>query len=86
MAATVKISRTVLLMREEWKKKIALFEQKINLDDDKPGVVPGLRVKHKKSGYVYTVYSVSPRELVLQTPEGEKFIVNADEASEYEIA
>ena len=67
------------LMREEWDMKLK------KLKEDTEGkltstdlVSPGLKVLHKKSRFRYTVHSVSKDSVILKTPEGETFLVDAD--------
>lgn len=76
------------IMREEWEASIKSLMEEVNLDPSEKGVVsPGLKVMHKDSGIRYTVHSVSPRDVILRTPEGEKFIVSADTLeNEYKLA
>lgn len=45
----------------------------------KPIVGPELRLRHKKSGLIYTVNSVGHSQYELRTPEGECFTVGRDE-------
>lgn len=77
----------IRVMREEWDKKVAVLTEtvdmamnaKVGKEGDKPVLAPELKVMHKQSGIRYTVDSVGPRDVILRTPEGEKFLVNADE-------
>jgi hypothetical protein len=49
-------------------------------------VSPDLKVKHKATGFLYTVVSVSKKDVVLRTPEGKEFIVDAAQFEEgYEV-
>jgi len=41
-------------------------------------LTPELKVMHRDSGIRYTISSVGPRDVILKTPEGEEFIVDAD--------
>jgi hypothetical protein len=74
-------------MREEWNaRKRALSEEvdlvlntKVDGPDKEPIITPELKVRHKKSQIRYTVVSVGPRDVILKTPEGEQFLVGADE-------
>lgn len=75
------------IMREEWssrKKKLA-EDVDLAMTAKVPGVKgeqqvisPELKVLHKKSGLKYTVDSVGTKDIILRTPEGEKFLVGAD--------
>jgi hypothetical protein len=45
-----------------------------------------LKIKHKESGLRYTVDTVSPREVILRTPEGDLFPVSQSELEKsYEL-
>jgi hypothetical protein len=50
-----------------------------NNDGIQTVVTPELKVRHKKSQIRYTVTSVGPKDVILRTPEGENFLVDADE-------
>lgn len=46
----------------------------------------GLRLRHKHSDLEYTILSVSPRDVILMTPEGRPFSVSTEEVEkEYEL-
>lgn len=74
-------------MREEWTKKVAALSEKVDIaltgkvakSGEKPLLTPELKVIHKTSKLKYTIDSVSPRDVILRTPEGEKFLVNGGE-------
>lgn len=86
----------IRVMREEWDKRIAALAETINVtlnaktgDDGSEQLVisPELKVMHKDSGIRYTVDSVGPRDVILRTPEGEKFLVDKESLEqEYELA
>jgi hypothetical protein len=74
-------------MREEWDRKVARLledvEPNLKLDVDGDGsdddiLSHGLKVIHNDSRVRYTVYSVGPRDVILMTPEGQKFLVDKD--------
>ena len=83
------------LFAESWTSRIALLAEKtINLsttaDVPKEGEVEvlskGLKVLHKKSGFLYTVDTIGSTGVVLKTPEGKKFEVSKSELEkEYEL-
>lgn len=83
----------IRLMREEWDAKVARLTEQVDVvfkgkvdGKEKPLIDAGLKVRHKESQFLYTVDSVSPRDVVLKTPEGKKFLVNKDELEKsYEI-
>lgn len=71
------------IMREEWDSRLRQISEELNVDD----VSDGLKVKHIKSKILYTIDSVSPRNVILVSPEGEKFTVSAGEFEEgYELS
>lgn len=80
-------------MREEWNAKIKKLEEEVdivmhtNVDGPEQDVLShGLKLLHKDSGLRYTIDSVGPRDVILLTPEGEKFLVDkAALESEYEL-
>ena len=82
------------IMREEWQTRVdALAEQidmvmnsKVGKEGDLPVIAPELKVRHKDSQIRYTVSSVGPRDVILRTPEGEKFLVSKESLEqEYEL-
>ena len=84
----LKETDVVHILREEWDNRVKTLQEALGLDiqaDTKAGeespllVSDGLKVRHIKSGLLYTVASVSPRDVVLTTPEGEEFLVSAEE-------
>jgi hypothetical protein len=57
-----------------------------NGDKEKNLLSSELKVRHRKSGILYTIDSVSPRDVVLTTPEGKKILVGKDELEkDYEL-
>lgn len=82
------------IMREEWDRKVQTLREdvdlvmtgKVNKQGDVPLLSPELKVKHKKSGLKYTVDSVGPRDVILRTPEGDKFVIDGPELEQqYEL-
>jgi len=74
------------MMREEWKSGLQRLTEQVDVvmnsvvDGEKqPVIAPELKVRHKKSQLRYTVQSVGPRDVILRTPEGEMFLIGADE-------
>lgn len=74
-------------MREEWDKKVSTLSEEVDLSmtskvggnsEEKSVLTPELKVMHRDSGIRYTISSVGPRDVILKTPEGEEFIVDAD--------
>jgi hypothetical protein len=82
------MASAVEVMLQEWQHNIKKLMEDTKFDDDDLGTItPGLKVKHKDSGIRYTVYSVSPRDVILKTPEGDKFLVSSETLeSEYILA
>jgi len=80
-------------MREEWQKKVDQLAEQIDMvmnskvgHDPKDVLSPELKVKHKGSQIRYTIDSVGPRDVILRTPEDEKFIVDKSTLEqEYEL-
>lgn len=79
-------------IRETWTKKLDSLLEGLGVaayskGDKQPAIAPELKVMHVKSGIRYTVDSISMRDVVLRTPEGETFAVDADELeTNYKIA
>lgn len=74
-------SQLLKSLLEEEKKKA----QKIG--DNMAVLSKGLTVRHKSSGLEYTIKQVSPRAVVLATPEGTPVRIDQDELkSDYETA
>lgn len=85
----------IRVMREEWDRKVTALAETVNIalnskvgdgSGEQPVLAPELKVMHKKSGIRYTVDSVGPRDIILRTPEGEKFLVDKETLeAEYEL-
>jgi hypothetical protein len=62
-------------------------KNKIDINTSVHGLLSrGLRVNHKDSGLEYAIVSVSPRDVILRTPEGRQFTVSAEEINkEYKL-
>ena len=84
----------IRVMREEWDKKVATLTEtvdmamnsKVGKEGEKPVLAPELKVMHKQSGIRYTVDSVGPRDIILRTPESDKFLVDKETLeAEYEL-
>lgn len=82
------------VMREEWDNKVARLAEaidvaltaKVGKSGEQTVISPELKVLHKKSGIRYTVDSVGPKDVILRTPEDEKFLVDAATLeNEYEL-
>lgn len=81
------------IIREEWQLKKEALEKELDVyykphktSDEVNVISPMLKVKHRKSGYKYTVDSVGTNSVVLRAPEGELIDLSAQEfESEYEL-
>lgn len=81
------------IMREEWQARVKKLAEQVDVvlsvpskGGEKIVISPELKVLHKGSGIRYTVDTVSPREVVLRTPEGDTFLVDKEELEkEYEL-
>lgn len=77
----------IRIMREEWDKRVTALAETVDVamtssvdgDNEKLILSPELKLRHKKSQIRYTIDSVGPRDVILRTPEGDKFIVDAEE-------
>ena len=79
---TLKESDVIKLIGEEWDKRVkrVIIESQSTTEiADAEILSNGLKLLHKKSKVRYTVHSVSPRDVILITPEGEKILVDKDE-------
>ena len=85
------------IMREEWNLLRRQLAEEIDVTltaDVGKGkkkqeaivISPELKIRHKKSGFRYTIDSVGPRDCILRTPEGKTFLVDANTLeNEYEL-
>ena len=61
------------------------FKAKVD-GEEKEVVDDQLKIRHKKSKFLYTVSSVGPRDVILITPEGEEMTVDKEKLEdEYEL-
>lgn len=83
----------IRIMREEWQNKVAKLSEEVDLTfktkvdgKEKEVISNDLKIRHKKSQILYTVVSVSPKDIILKTPEGENFILDKETLEdEYEL-
>lgn len=83
----------IRIMREEWQGKVAKLSEEVDLTfntkvdgKEKEVISKDLKVRHKKSQILYTVVSVSPKDIILKTPEGEDFLLDKETLEdEYEL-
>jgi len=83
----------IRIMREEWQGKVAKLSEEVDLtfnakvDGEEAEVISkDLKIRHKKSQILYTVVSVSPKDIILKTPEGEDFMLDKETLEdEYEL-
>jgi len=67
----------IRIMREEWSAKVKTLAEEVDVvmnskvkDGSTVGVLsPGLKIKHKASGILYTVMSVGPRDVLIKPPD-----------------
>lgn len=83
--------KIIELFKEEWASRVLQLEKSLDKflksDVTKKGIIsPDTKVKHKASQLLYTIDEVTPTHIVLRTPEGKLFAVDADElAQEYSL-
>lgn len=91
---TLQEADVIRVMREEWNAKVKALAEDVDMvmnsrvgpTSEMPVISPELKVRHKKSKIRYTVSSVGPRDVILRTPEGEEFLVDAAEIEDaYEL-
>jgi hypothetical protein len=83
----------IRIMREEWNAKVAALSETVDAvmkgkvdGEEKTLIGTDLKLRHKKTQFLYTVMSVGPRDVILKTPEGKQFLVNKEDLEKnYEI-
>lgn len=94
MTRVLEEADVIRTMREEWDKRVSALNEEVDLtmtskvegDGEKMIISPELKVRHRSSQVRYTVSSVGPRDVILKTPEGEQFLIDADELErEYQL-
>lgn len=84
----------IRVMREEWASRVSrlaeavdvVMNSKVEGGGEQPVIAPELKVRHKASQLRYTVDSVGSRDVILRTPEGDRFLVDAGEFErEYQL-
>jgi len=83
----------IQIIREEYDRKLCRILSEVETspfpgqaDEKEPIITPNLKVRHEKTGFLYTVDSVSQKDVVLRSPEGDRFTVEIDEFErEYEL-
>ena len=84
----------IKMMREEWDTKLLALAESVDATlkgkvdgREKMLISPGLKLRNKVPskkkgveplGYLYTVVSVSPRDVILQTPDGKQMLVDKE--------
>jgi len=93
MKKTLKNDDIVRIIREEWDRKYLQLCEKMDVhvkqngETQKDVVSVGLKVKKSNTKQLYTVRSLSPNEVELETPEKQKFTITREElGKDYEIA
>lgn len=86
MSRSLTESDVIRIIREEWIARLNEAEKDLDVLFKPTGssyevnvISPELKVKHKKSGYKYTVDSVGTNSVVLRAPEGELLDISAEE-------
>lgn len=85
--------KIIAMFLEEYDHKIFEVLTEIDLSPfpgqahkDSPVVSRDLKVRHTQTSLLYTIHSVSPRDITLRTPEGKLFTVTIDELEkEYKL-
>lgn len=86
-------SDIIRIMREEWDAKLATLSENVDAmlkgkvdGENKTLISPELKLRHKKTQFLYTVVSVGSQDVILVTPEGKQFLIDKDTLeNEYEI-
>lgn len=65
----------ILNARKQFEFTLASLLESVNAKIDDAS--PDLKVKHSTTGFLYTVVSVSKKDVILKTPEGKEFAVDA---------
>jgi hypothetical protein len=83
----------VQAFREEHARRLAELAKDVDVvfgtkDGGQRNVLSSdLKLRHKKTGLLYTVDSVGTKDTIMRTPEGKKFLVhNGELEQEYELA
>ena len=90
---TLKESDILRIMLEEYDSHLLSVLKEIDMssfpgqkDEREPVVSPDLKVRHGKTNLLYTIDSVSHDDIVLRSPEGDRFSVGTDEfEKEYKL-
>ena len=91
---TLQEADVIRVMREEWDAKVKALAEEVDVvmnsrvenKSDLPVLSPELKIRHKKSQIRYTISSVGPRDVILRTPEGEEFVLDAQDLEQnYEL-
>jgi hypothetical protein len=91
---TLKSDDVIRVMKEEYAARTRAILEQVDLamtanlphTGEESVISPELKVRHKGSQIRYTVQSVGPRDVILRTPEGDTFLVNAEEIeNDYEL-
>jgi DNA-binding XRE family transcriptional regulator len=89
---TLRESDVVRVMREVAAERLAELAKDVDVlyktkDGTEQNVLsPELKLKHRKSGLLYTIDSVGARDAILRTPTGDKFLVDGSELeADYEL-
>jgi hypothetical protein len=76
--------KTISQLKQEFEFNLNSLLESVSVDIDDAS--EGLKVKHIASGLLYTVKSISKKDVTLTTPEGKDMIINADKFEKnYEV-
>ena len=86
-------AKIVKMILEEYDRRAHRVLSEVELDPfpgqeytDEPIISPHLKVRHVNTQLLYTIDSVSPRDITLRSPEGDLFTVDSDEfEKEYKL-
>lgn len=85
MPKPVQDTTILKILREEWeaRKAVLVEETKTNFNT----VSPGLKLKNKTTGLLYTIQTISPGAVTVTSPEGEPSMLSNDTLEkEFELA
>lgn len=85
-------SDVIRVIREVHRERIEELARELDVllrtkDGSQQNVLsPELKLRHAKSGLLYTIDSVGPRDAILRSPEGTTFLVDKEELeNNYEL-
>lgn len=94
MSRVLRESDVLRVMREVHRDRITELARELDVlfkpngkgTEEQNVLSPELKLRHKKSGLLYTISSVGPRDAILRTPEDKEFLVDKNGLeAEYEL-